>query len=805
MKCFSFFLTACLAATAAYADPVPEFDYQGKVLVNDQAFTGTGYFRLALSNEGSTNLWETAELTNEVFKGVFSFTLGDASMPAIDPDIFSSGEDLYLRVWFSTNGTSFDEMLPPQKLSSAPYAINADRLDGYDSSDFLTSFTEKDPVWAAVSNDVMTKSANGQTAFEWGDHAEEGYLTAESDPVWLAQKSGYATGTPLYAYTETDPVYTSAVKSILFTNTAFGGDVSGTGTTLTVTKLQGRAVSTNAPVSGYILQWTNSTWTPAPAPAAGAESDPVYTGEKSGILFTNTAAAGDLSGTIASPTVAKLQGRPVAATAPALNHLLQWNGSAWTNAPPSAGGAESDPIYTNEKSTILFTSTYAGGDISGTFDSLQISSLQGKPVYAATPTLNYYLKYDGDNWVPAPVSLAGAETDPVYTAAISRIIFTNTAAGGDLGGVYPRPIVTGLQGRAISGIAPTNGSILQWNGTNWAPVTLSSVAGKSYGTVNTMDAPGPGSALDIVGAGGISVSNVPGDTNKVEISSTVPLLQNVIWVATNGTASGPGNIDSPYNNIQIAAGAAYGKYGGQPSAVVVAAGKYTNNVVITNGNLHIFGLNRPTIGKVQVLGTTDSTRSGKMRLENLVIDSTVDITGSDVKLRNCRIMGQVTINGPNVELQDCAIMTNITILSSASNVLIQSCTIEKTGFGLPYALDIGAAYNVQVLNCEIVNKDNGAAVKGPTSAASTPPLYHLSHNVIKGIFMPGISNTIWLTHSIIQGRLAGTPPANMQHFANNVIIGTNTWVQYNTEAMTDAHGNTIFTNSAYTIPDPWND
>ena len=40
--------------------------------------------------------------------------------------------------------------------------------------------------------------------------------------------------------------------------------------------------------------------------------------------------AGDLGGTAASPTVAKIQTTPVSATAPTLNQLLQYNGNAWT-------------------------------------------------------------------------------------------------------------------------------------------------------------------------------------------------------------------------------------------------------------------------------------------------------------------------------------------------------------------------------------------------------------------------------------------------------------------------------------------
>lgn len=154
---------------AGFADPVAELDYQGKVLISDVPFTGEGYFKFAFSDDiDSSNYWSNdgtasgepgAPVTNSVYNGVFSVTLGAPPMSAIAPDIFSAGTDLYLRVWFSDDNVTFNEMLPAQRLVSSPYAINADQVDGYDADELIAAATNG----VSLSGDVSGSPGGGTT------------------------------------------------------------------------------------------------------------------------------------------------------------------------------------------------------------------------------------------------------------------------------------------------------------------------------------------------------------------------------------------------------------------------------------------------------------------------------------------------------------------------------------------------------------------------------------------------------------------------------------------------------------------
>jgi hypothetical protein len=124
--------------------------YQGQVSLGGWPFDGKGYFKFAIVDaDGSTTYWcndgsygggEEPEMPVEliVTDGLFNVLLGDTSVEnmtePLEAGVFADPE-CYLRVWFSEDGGSFQQLSPDRRIASVPYALQAERARFADYAD----------------------------------------------------------------------------------------------------------------------------------------------------------------------------------------------------------------------------------------------------------------------------------------------------------------------------------------------------------------------------------------------------------------------------------------------------------------------------------------------------------------------------------------------------------------------------------------------------------------------------------------------------------------------------------------------
>ena len=297
-------------------------DGAGEALNGDHTLT----FKL-YESEGSTDpLWSETQ-TVPVVEGVFNAILGNVTPLSLPFDA---------TYWLGiTVGGS--ELSPRVQLTSSPYSLNAFTVmdgaittgkiadeavtqaklapdvslppGGAAGGDLTGTYPDPTIATGAVNSD---KIANGSIATD--DIANAAVTQAKLAPDVSLPPGGAAGGDLTGTYpnpaiasgaVNSDKIANGSIATTDIANEAVtqaklapgvslppsgtaGGDLSGTFPSPTVDGLQGRAVSSNAPGSGEVLQWNGSAWVPA-APPGGPPSG---------------AAGGDLTGTYPNPTIA---------------------------------------------------------------------------------------------------------------------------------------------------------------------------------------------------------------------------------------------------------------------------------------------------------------------------------------------------------------------------------------------------------------------------------------------------------------------------------------------------------------------
>ena len=134
-----------------------------------------------------------------------------------------------------------------------------------DLSKFLTSYTETDPVYSAsaASNVTTTKITNWDTSYGWGNHASVGYLTSETSHADVVVDGDFASS-GLMKRGGTSGTYSIITDNSSNWNTAYGWGNHGSQGYLTTVALDdvSDVDLSVAPSDGQVLKWeaASSKW-----------------------------------------------------------------------------------------------------------------------------------------------------------------------------------------------------------------------------------------------------------------------------------------------------------------------------------------------------------------------------------------------------------------------------------------------------------------------------------------------------------------------------------------------------------------